>query len=124
MPALRKAAGRAIEIYRQLHGERKMAQNYVHLYHIVSLAVALIYSLIESEGDPQNLQLSSWRRGAITEVDMCESLLATFCVAWPGVARFRDAFGSLAADVKARMVIPEQHLPSLTEQIQSWCVPR
>lgn len=123
MPALRKASGRAIELYRQLHAERKMAQNYVHLYHIVSLAVALIYTLIESEGDPQNLQLSSWRREAVREVDVCENLLATFCVAWPGVSKFRDAFATLAADVKARIAVPDQPAPAAPQQLQTWCAP-
>jgi hypothetical protein len=123
MPALRKAAGRAIELYRQLHAERKMAQNYVHLYHIVSLAVALIYTLIESEGDPQNLQLSSWRREAVREVDVCENLLATFCVAWPGVSKFRDAFATLAADVKAKIAVPDQPAPTAPQQLQTWCAP-
>ncbi|ORY26754.1 hypothetical protein BCR39DRAFT_599621 [Naematelia encephala] len=118
LPTLRKAASRGIQLYCELHAANRMSQNYVHYHHIVTLSLALVYTLLESEGDPQNLEISSWRRDAVREISDCEQLLSTFCAAWPGSAQFRKAFGDHAAEVKTRLMIVEPFVPSIPPQFQ------
>ncbi|WVQ78314.1 hypothetical protein IAT38_000399 [Cryptococcus sp. DSM 104549] len=103
MTTLRRSSYRVIEMYRSLQAEQRVPQNYVHLHMIITASVALIYTLLESEGDPQNLHLAAWRRQALQEVGNCEELLGNFAVCWPGVSKFREAFSHLADDVKVRL---------------------
>lgn len=108
IPILRSASSRAIEMYRELNDRRRLPQNYVQLNNIVVIAVSLLYAIGENEGDPRNLDIGSWRVKALEDMSKCEKLLAGFCVGWPGVERFRQAFGELAMSVKGRLIRSSQ----------------
>nr|XP_019047091.1 hypothetical protein I302_03698 [Kwoniella bestiolae CBS 10118]OCF26021.1 hypothetical protein I302_03698 [Kwoniella bestiolae CBS 10118] len=112
MSRLRKSASRAIDLYGQLYAQKRCAENYVHLFNIVTVSVTLVYTLIEGEGDDFNLEISSWCRDAVRQVVTCEKLIDDFCKDWPGTTKYREAFRGLANEVKTKM-----KQPSLTEEI-------
>lgn len=118
MPLLRSASYRAISLYHDLHSRRRIAQSYIHLYNIVVLAVSMLYTIGEAEGDVRNLDISSWRIKALNNIDATQNLLSTFCTGWPGVNRFRQAFTALAANVKVKLV-----RPGVTLDPPAWALP-
>ncbi|OCF58735.1 hypothetical protein L486_03225 [Kwoniella mangroviensis CBS 10435] len=103
MSRLRKSASRAIDLYGQLYAQKRCAENYVHLFNIVTVSVTLVYTLIEREGDDLNLEISSWCREAVRQMVTCEKLINDFCKDWPGTAKYREAFNALANEVKTKM---------------------
>lgn len=103
MVSLRRTAYRTIELYRAVRAQRGLAENYVHLANIVTVAVTVVYTLLEADGNPRNLALRAWRREAFAQVDVCEQLLANFCINWPGVSRFCSAFNVLANEVRGKL---------------------
>ncbi|WWD07591.1 hypothetical protein V865_005692 [Kwoniella europaea PYCC6329] len=106
MSRLRKSASRAIDLYGQLYAQKRCAENYVHLFNIVTVSVTLVYTLIEREGDDLNLEISSWCREAVRQMVICERLINDFCKDWPGTAKYREAFKGLANEVKSKMKQP------------------
>ena len=118
MPLLRSASYRAISLYLDLHSRRRIAQSYIHLYNIVVLAVSMLYTIGEAEGDNRNFDISSWRTKALSDIEATQSLLSTFCTGWPGVNRFRQAFTALAANVKVKLV-----RPGVTNAPPDWALP-
>lgn len=126
LPTLRKSASRAIELYTQLTIGRRIPYNYVQLNNIVVIAISLLYTLDEKEGDAHNVELLSWRLGAMDDISASEVLLSTFCEGWLGVLDFRVAFGRLANTVRAKITrspIPTSTLPLWTAPIASIAQP-
>ncbi|WOO85473.1 Protein STB5 [Vanrija pseudolonga] len=103
MPTLRRAAYRAIQLYREGQEEERQVENYVSYCQLVCMCVTLVYTLLEGEGDPSNLLLIAWRQTALEQVAAAEDSLAKFCANWPGIKRFTRAFDNLAAGLKARL---------------------
>lgn len=120
LPTLRKSASRAIELYKQLTIDRRIPYNYIQLNNIVVIAISLLYTLDEKEGDSRNVELLSWRLGAMDDISASEVLLSTFCEGWLGVSDFRVAFVRLANTVRAKITrspIPVTTLPLWTAPI-------
>lgn len=103
MSGLRRSAWKSVKLYRKLQHGNELMENWVHFSNIVTVSTTLIYTLLEAEGDDRNLQLSSWRREALAQVDSCEELLGSFCAFWPGVTRFAEAFHLLAEGVRTKI---------------------
>lgn len=103
MPTLRRAAYRAIQLYREGQEEERQVENYVSYCQLVCMCVTLVYTLLEGEGDPSNLLLIAWRQTALEQVAAAEDSLAKFCANWPGIKRFTQAFDNLAAGLKAKL---------------------
>ncbi|KAL1405567.1 Rac GTPase-activating protein BCR/ABR [Vanrija albida] len=103
MPTLRRAAYRAIQLYREGQELERQVENYVSYCQLVCMCVTLVYTLLEGEGDPSNLLLIAWRQTALEQVAAAEDSLAKFCSNWPGIQRFTKAFNTMAAGLRAKL---------------------
>lgn len=106
LPLLRAAACRGVVLYHSLRRQDRLPPNYVHLNIIVTMGVSLLYAIGEYEGDPDNLEIDSWRAKCLVDIKSCESILNAICEGWPGIHRFRAGFATLAGRMRARLERP------------------
>lgn len=103
LPLLRAAACRGIVLYNSLRRQDRLPPNYVHLNNIVTMGVSLLYAIGEYEGDPDNLQIESWRAQCLVDIASCEDVLNATCEGWPGIKRIRNGFATLAGRMRNRL---------------------
>ena len=125
MPLLRKSAERCLELFQAAIDNRLLINN-ITICQVVVVCVSLIYTLVEYDGDPSNLEIASWRREALFQVDRTEAALAMFSTSYPGAVRYRKAFADLAADIRqtvgtksAQSPTVMRDKPSQSQQIET-----
>ncbi|KAL1413828.1 hypothetical protein Q8F55_001612 [Vanrija albida] len=107
MPILRRHAYTGFGLQTTLTAKGSDAANTLQFLSMINLAATLIYTILEADGDPRNLDSAVWRQDALAQTAEVEELVARYCEHTPGGIRFRAAFSGCANQVRAKMAAAE-----------------
>lgn len=142
LQTLRGASTRAIDLFRDLHRDKRLPANHIHLQQIFVSCISLLFCLCRYDGaqtlspfnvrpplkltlcragDPSNVLSPSWRHSAIERLESCNDLLNDFSAGWPATQKCvthtksdpRLLFWTLIVNSTARQVLIHIFEPGL-----------
>ncbi|KAI5474683.1 hypothetical protein MNV49_002678, partial [Pseudohyphozyma bogoriensis] len=110
LQVLRASSTRTIELFWELHGDKRLVSNHINLQHMFISCIGLLFCLCEYDGDEQNALSPTWRADAVERLQSCSNLLSSFSTGWPATKKFQKTFDSLA-----KLLIIKCHAAALSQ---------
>ena len=104
---LLESANYSVDLYVHYLSGTRLKMNWVHLYHIFTSCISLVYCLSECKSRPD---LDALSEGDVdTRIERCKELLGRYSPGWPEAGRYLDMFEILRQPfnpVMGREVVP------------------
>ncbi|KAI5480300.1 hypothetical protein MNV49_001259 [Pseudohyphozyma bogoriensis] len=115
---LRLSSTRSIELFWELHKDRRIASNHVNLQQMFIGCISLLFCLCEYDGDRNNALSPTWRHAAVERLQSCSDLLSSFSTGWPATKKYQETFDRLA-----ELLIVKCHTSALQEPAAVYAEP-